>query len=319
MLMPLPNRWSLASARPWQAVLLPFWGVLLLAGLWLARPAYAADVGGIRIVVTSGSGGAAVQVTIEPPAAYDAGARWRVVGAPVWSEGQPYVDFIACGTSVMLEFKAIPGWNLPPYQEVIVPCGSFANLTATYTPIPPGLAVSPPDGLAATGYVGGPFTPAAKTYNLSNSGWESLNWSASVTTNWLTLSATNGVLAGGTSTNVTVSVNPNANGLGAGCCTNTLSFTNLTSGRGNTTRQVVLNVVHPPVRLLDPRVLSGGRIAMTLEGITNAVYAILNSSDLLTWMTNWTEVLRLTNTTGQTAFTNPPSAFSPFYYRAKEL
>ena len=76
---------------------------------------------------------------------------------------------------------------------------------------------------------------------------------------------------------------------------------------------------HPPVRLLDPRLLSEGRFAMTLEGITNAVYAIVTSSDLLARMTNWTEILRLTNTTGQTAFTNPAAPLSPLYYRAKEL
>ena len=74
-----------------------------------------------------------------------------------------------------------------------------------------------------------------------------------------------------------------------------------------------------PAALINPRLLEDRGLALTLEGITNRVYAILSSSNLLEPMTNWAEVLRLTNTASQTMFTNPPPANTPSYYRAKEL
>jgi hypothetical protein len=58
---------------------------------------------------------------------------------------------------------------------------------------------------------------------------------------------------------------------------------------------------------------------MTLEGVPGRVYALVGSPSLLTPLANWTEVLRLTNTTGHTTFTNPAPAITPQYYRAKQL
>jgi hypothetical protein len=74
-----------------------------------------------------------------------------------------------------------------------------------------------------------------------------------------------------------------------------------------------------PIWLSGLRMLPNGALAMTLEGSPDHTYAILASPNLLTPLANWTEVLRLTNTTGQTTFTNPPPTVTPFYYRAKEL
>ena len=58
---------------------------------------------------------------------------------------------------------------------------------------------------------------------------------------------------------------------------------------------------------------------MTLQGYTGSVYSIVTSTNLLKPLSNWTEVWRLTNTTGQAIFTNPLLPSSPQYYRAKEL
>ena len=65
--------------------------------------------------------------------------------------------------------------------------------------------------------------------------------------------------------------------------------------------------------------LPNGALAATLEVGAGRVYSILGSTNLLKPLTNWTEVLRLTNTTGQTSFTSPPPLLPRQYYRAKEL
>jgi hypothetical protein len=69
-----------------------------------------------------------------------------------------------------------------------------------------------------------------------------MDFSASATQSWVTVSPANGTLAGGASTTVTVSINSNANSLAAGSYSDTVTFTNLTNGTGDTTRSVNLTV-----------------------------------------------------------------------------
>jgi sugar lactone lactonase YvrE len=277
--------------------------------------------GVITIRVGAGSGQYAyLQVNIGPHAALDAGGAWRVQGTTAWSGGTTYTAAIAAGESVTLEFKPIAGWNAPVNNTVQIALGQMTVVPATYTANPALLAVSPTSGLTASGFAGGAFSPSSATYTLTNSGGASLNWSASKTAAWLSLSASSGMLAAGARTNVTVSFNANASNLGPGNYSGTLGFTNLSNGLGNTTRSVSLTVsVHPPVVLANPKLLTNGGLAMTLEGVTNRVYSIVVSTNLLAPLTNWAEFLRLTNTAGQTRFTNPPSFASPQFYRAREL
>ena len=131
---------------------------------------------------------------------------------------------------------------------------AFANLTngqgntsrtAQLTVTGAGLSVAPSDGLTSSGNQGGPFSPSSETYTLSNTGTTSINWTAthSPIATWVTLSATSGTLAGGARTTVTVSINSNANSLAGGLYSDTVTFTNTTSGIGNTTRGVQLTVL----------------------------------------------------------------------------
>jgi hypothetical protein len=99
---------------------------------------------------------------------------------------------------------------------------------------PPNLVVTPATGLSVAGEQGGPFTPGTQSYTLSNSGGGTLSWTAGVSNNWLSLSATSGVLAARASVNVTVSTNANANSLVGGLYSNLVSFVNATNGAGTT-------------------------------------------------------------------------------------
>src|SRR5207249_2226234 len=69
-----------------------------------------------------------------------------------------------------------------------------------------------------------------------------LNWTATNAANWLTLSATSGTLAPGSSTTVTASVNANANSLSVGNYSDTIYFANTNNGAGNTSRGTTLTV-----------------------------------------------------------------------------
>ncbi|HUJ09991.1 MAG TPA: PKD domain-containing protein [Verrucomicrobiae bacterium] len=104
------------------------------------------------------------------------------------------------------------------------------------------LSVTPVGGLSSSGLTGGPFNPTNQIYSLANSGTSNMNWAATKTAGWLTISPTNGTLVSGASTNVTVSINNTAESLSAGSYSDTVIFTNKTDGDGSTTRSVSLTV-----------------------------------------------------------------------------
>jgi endonuclease I len=113
--------------------------------------------------------------------------------------------------------------------------------------LPPGagvLDVSPLGNFVSSGNGGGPFTPGSLIYTLSNTGISNLNWTASETVNWLDLSATSGSLAPNGNTQVTVSINANADSLAPGIYSDTVFFNNTSTGEGNTTRSVTLTVIN---------------------------------------------------------------------------
>ncbi len=106
----------------------------------------------------------------------------------------------------------------------------------------PLLAVSPVAGLSSAGAAGGPFSPNTQTYTLSNTGVSNLTWAATYAAAWVSVAPTNGTLAAGATTNVTVSINATANSLAVGNYSDTVLFTNTTNGAGSTTRPVTLAV-----------------------------------------------------------------------------
>jgi PKD repeat protein len=114
---------------------------------------------------------------------------------------------------------------------------------------PAALSVTPASGLSSSGQIGGPFSPPSQTYALQNLGGAPLNWIATNSFNWLTLSATNGTLDAAATTNITVSFNANADSLASGIYSDTVSFVNLSNGSGTTTRPVNLTVNNPAAQL----------------------------------------------------------------------
>ncbi len=144
------------------------------------------------------------------------------------------------------------GWTLLEARAIndpgqIVGVGTLggarhAFLLTPHEATPTALEVFPSDGLSSSGPVGGPFSPSSIVYTLTNSGGSTLDWTAGQSQGWVGLSATNGSLVAGASTNITVSINANADVLAPGSYTDTVGFTNVTSGSGDTTRNVSLTV-----------------------------------------------------------------------------
>ncbi|HTV39239.1 MAG TPA: protease pro-enzyme activation domain-containing protein [Candidatus Sulfotelmatobacter sp.] len=126
------------------------------------------------------------------------------------------------------------GWGTP----------NGSNLINALTVPPDSLTVVPGKGFTAIGSDGGPFAPSSQTYGLTNVGGSTLEWSLGNTSSWLAASSTNGALAAGTGTNVTISVTTNANSLASGTYAATLVFTNVSSNLV-VNLQFTLEVVDP--------------------------------------------------------------------------
>jgi hypothetical protein len=122
--------------------------------------------GGVITITTGGGSGllAWLQVPIGPAGAVAAGAAWRVYDGPTtnWSTGPTYTYALTNGQVVTLEFKPIPGWNLPTNNAVQITLGQLTTILATYTPVstppaPPVLTFNPASGLGITGTAGATF------------------------------------------------------------------------------------------------------------------------------------------------------------------
>lgn len=100
------------------------------------------------------------------------------------------------------------------------------------------LVVTQASGLAATGPVGGPFSPAIQAYTLTNDGTEDIGWTASKNQPWIDISASDGTLAPGESVDVAVSLGSDVYSMGSGAYTGTVEFINETGGTGSTSRTV---------------------------------------------------------------------------------
>jgi len=91
------------------------------------------------------------------------------------------------------------------------------------------LFISTTDAFFSTGPEGGPFSPACKSYTLSNEGASDVNWTAEATESWLQIAPDSGILAADSNVVVNVCIIADANLLSEGVYTDTVSFRNLDS------------------------------------------------------------------------------------------
>ncbi len=109
-----------------------------------------------QYVLTSGS----LKVTIQPAAARNAGAKWRLLGTTTWRSSNIPLSGQKAG-SCTIEFKTLSGWNKPANQTVTIAAGETTKTTATYTRQPGSLKVNLQPAAAVS--AGAQWRPAGTT------------------------------------------------------------------------------------------------------------------------------------------------------------
>ncbi|MEO7319190.1 MAG: hypothetical protein ABIZ56_09400, partial [Chthoniobacteraceae bacterium] len=184
------------------------------------------------------------------------------------NNGTVALNWTATATQSWLRFSAVGGTLAPGATTTVTASlkrgagalapGTFTDLItfrnttsgagqtrAVSLTVSDALNVSPAGGLTASGTIGGPFTPSAQVYTLTNNGTVALDWTATKTQPWLDLSAAGGTLAPGANTTFTATLNATATAaLALGAYNDLVTITNIASGIVQT-RPVTLNV-NPP-------------------------------------------------------------------------
>ena len=111
------------------------------------------------------------------------------------------------------------------------------------------IQIIPAEDFEASGNIGGPFSPASRQYELTNQGDVPIFWGVERTVEWLEFDTEWGQLDPSESVTVTVSLTSEANVLGGGIHTDTLTFTDITN-QEVATRGVVLTITALPGVLL---------------------------------------------------------------------
>jgi hypothetical protein len=90
----------------------------------------------------------AVEVTISPPAVLKAGGAWKLstLSDSWYSTQNPSALAVNSTNAEQLQFKQIPGWDLPANQSVTVAPGSVVSLTAYYTLAQPQIQAAKQSG-----------------------------------------------------------------------------------------------------------------------------------------------------------------------------
>ena len=177
-------------------------------------------------------------------------------GSPLFDQnhrvvGQLHGGYAACGNDESDWYGRFSkswtggGSSSSRLSDWLDPGSTGATSVDTLVPGAAGLKVTPSSGLDSSGDPGGPFTPDSVIYTLENQGDSGINYNVTHSESWVSVSNASGYLAGYATTNVTVSINSNADSLGVGVYTDTVNFINTTTHEGDTSRIVTLQVGGP--------------------------------------------------------------------------
>jgi sugar lactone lactonase YvrE len=92
-----------------------------------------------------------LEFQLGPTAAVTAGAGWRLQGDTSYSSATNYVRAVLSTNPVVVQFKPINGWSLPPDQSVSVLPGQITSYSALYTVSNPVTVTNPVLVINATG------------------------------------------------------------------------------------------------------------------------------------------------------------------------
>ena len=159
-----------------------------------------------------------------------------------------------CGLESRLE------WIAPSSGTFVVRVGGFGGnvgpFTLAYRGVGEscgGIRVMPADSLSSDGPTGGPFDPPGQSYDLSNQGDAPVDYEVSRTQDWVSLDdgsgpgdgPLSGTLAAAETITIDVLIDEDADTLPVGIFTDTVVFSNVTDGSGDTTRDVSLRTFDP--------------------------------------------------------------------------
>jgi hypothetical protein len=108
------------------------------AGYDLVTGLGSVDAANLLLAFQAFQEGGSLTVTINPPAAANAGAMWKLDNGP-WNESGTPASGPGVG-SHKLSFKHVPGWQTPAGQTVFISFGQAQTASATYvhgSPPPP--------------------------------------------------------------------------------------------------------------------------------------------------------------------------------------
>jgi subtilase family serine protease len=201
---------------------------------------------------------------------------WSLINTSAWLNVSATSGTLASGQFTNLTVRLTATASNLATGTYTVSLG-FTNQTSHWVQTVPfslqifdALAVTPASGFTATGYYGGPFSITSQTYILTNLGDALLNWSINNTSSWLSVSGIAGTLAAGGAASVTVSLTAAATNLPTGTNFATVTFSNLTSGVGQT--RVFGLQVQPPQLVTNGGFETGDFTGWTLADNTINTY-----------------------------------------------
>lgn len=211
---------------------------------------------------------------------------YTVTGAPGWVNVAPASGTIAAGDSVVVTVSFTAAADALPvgvhnatlaFNNDANGIGNTSRNVSLTINEPARLGVSPANGLVASGYQGGPFSPSSQTFQLSNTGAYPLDFSLAEDQSWTEVSPSGGTIPPGGNVTVTLSINGTADTLPSGTHNATLTLSNTTNGLGSTSRPVVLTVI-PNGTVILRVVTSEGDGDFTFSSSTSALNLALSTS-----------------------------------------